>query len=154
MSAFPGDGRSYIAAHLAVALAEKGPALLVAQSADAATLTGRIDARRNGSAGAVPDALKDTARSTDYPGLYFHALQHTGGGLSEIVAQASAAGFHTVVDSPSALTSSNAFLLAREVGNVIYVVTEKVQDLDVHRQIRDQLNRLGVGILGLVLNRG
>lgn len=154
MSAFPRDGRSFVAANLALALAEEGPVMLVEQIAEKMTLSDRLAARRNGSDSTVPGALRNRLLSTDHPGVFLHATPRvrSSGSLAMTVKDAAEAGFFTVVDSPPALTSSSAFLLAREVGQVIYVVTRKVQDVDVHRQVREQLDRLGVEILGLVVN--
>lgn len=156
MSASPGEGRSFVAANLAIALAEETPTMLVELLDEQMPLQERLSARRNGKNPAIPEALRDSVLETDLHNVFLHTLARSAvtDRLSRTADTATEAGFITVVDTPPALTSSNAFLLAREVGHVIYVVKPKPQDMDVHRQIRNQLERLDVRIVGLVINEG
>jgi hypothetical protein len=64
----------------------------------------------------------------------------------------SGSGVYSVVDTPPALSSSEAFALAQQVGRVLYVIRNRGQDMEAHRRVRDHLARLNVEILGLVLN--
>lgn len=154
MSANAGDGRSFVAANLAIALAEETPAMLVEQISDQMPLRERLSARRNGKNATLPEGLRDSVLETDFQNVFLHTPARTAvnGGLSQTAETASGAGFITVVDTPPAAMSSGAFLLAREVGHVIYIVKRKPQDMDVHRQIREQLERLDVKIIGLLIN--
>jgi succinoglycan biosynthesis transport protein ExoP len=156
MSANPREGRSFVAANLAVALAEETPVVLVEQIGEDMPLRERLSARRNGNNVRLPSTLRDSTMETDFKDVFLHTPARTTdtGGLSRMVSEAAGAGFITVVDTPPALTSSSAFLLAREVGHVIYVVKCTPQDLGVHPQIRGQLERLDVKIIGLLVNEG
>lgn len=156
MSARPGDGRSFVAANLAIALAEETPTMLVEQIGDDMPLRERLSGRRNAKNATIPDSLRDSVLETDHRNVFLHTLARSAvsGGLSRITDTADDAGFISVVDTPPAQTSSGAFLLAREVGHVIYVARLEPQDMDVHRQIRNQLERLHVKIIGLLINEG
>ena len=59
-----------------------------------------------------------------------------------------------VVDTPAARTSSESFLIAQRTGNVIYVMPNRRQDMSRHQRLLDNLKRLNVRVLGIVLNDG
>ena len=158
MSAYQGDGRSTVAANLAIALAEHSPVLLVdSETAEQSPLQRLLAPRRPDSAASRPSSLPATTYATDHPGLWLlnGAGPATNGALTRlesIVNEASTDGVITIVDSPPAVTSTTSFVLGREVGQAIYVVRNRVQDMGIHRRIREQLKRLGIEILGLVTN--
>lgn len=160
VSAYPGDGRSLVAANLAIALAEQDRVLLVDGRGEAAGprralsemfLTGsRLN--RDG----LPAALHGVLLETNQPQVYMMPRTEPAlspeGELNGAVEEASAAGMYAVLDSPPALSSSDAFLLAQKVGNVLYVVRRKLGDMEEHRRVKDQLERLGANVLGIVVN--
>ncbi len=157
MSAYPGDGRSLIAANLAIALAERQPTILGDADSRATTPVGSMfKLEGGGRSDGLPDALRQVVQAADRPRLWLTATHqsHVDGanGLQEIIRAASSAAIFTVLDSPPATVSSEAFFLAREVGHVVYVVRRVAQDMEVHRQVREQLRRLDARIIGLVVN--
>ncbi len=166
MSAFPKDGRSLIAANLASALAERGETMLHDGDSRATTPIGTMftwdgvngAAGRQGSRDIVelPEYLRELVQPVNRAQLWLtggrSSYSGKAGRLDEILRTASGAGIVTVVDSPPASVSSAAFSLAQEAGQVVYVVRRVAQDMDIHRQIREQLRRLNVDIVGLVMN--
>ena len=166
MSAYPRDGRSLITANLASALAERGETMVHDGDNCATMPIGRMLAR-NGVNGAsskeggnsivlLPEYLRKIVRPADRSQLWLTGASNSHSPdterLGEIIRSASGAGIITVVDSPPASLSSAAFSLAQEAGQVVYVVRRVVQDMEVHRQAREQLRRLDVDIIGLVMN--
>lgn len=156
ISAFPGDGRSLVAANLAIALAERQPTVLDDADSQATTPLGGMFKQDSGGIDRLPDALRQVARAADRPRLWLTSTRgtHANGtnGVQEIVRAASNAAIFTILDSPPATVSSEAFFLAREVGHVVYVVRRVAQDLEVHRRVQEQLRRLDARIVGLVVN--
>lgn len=155
-SLYPGDGRSLIAANLAIALAAHSPVLLVEE--DVAT---RPDGRRarmlpaegRPPANGAPEWMRGANAATNHSNLYVMSRAGINGtGLRAAVARASDAGMYMIIDSPPMLASSEPFLLAQEAGNALYVVRSKSGDIQAHRRVRDQLDRLHVNLLGLVMN--
>lgn len=159
VSAYPGDGRSSIAANTAVALAEGGDVLLVdSYNTDRSTLREVFAPRRPGNGKSRPQSMPATTYATYHDHVWLlngaGGRPATLGALSAAVQEVSAEGVFTIVDTPPAAMSSAAFSLAREVGQAIYVVRDRKRDINVHRAIRDQLRRLDVDVLGLVVNEG
>lgn len=165
MSAYAEDGRSFVAANLAVAMAERQPTILHDGHSQAASPVGALfkpQSLTSGNGGAsgqpnhLPDTLGDIARPTQASQLWLTGSRHPRPSdtdrLGEIVRTASGAGITTVVDTPPASISSEAFALAQEVGQVVYVVRRRPQDMEIHKRIRDQLERLDTAIVGLVTN--
>lgn len=157
ISPFAGDGRSCVAANLAVTLGETDHTLLVdgLPGDDSSLRAMMMMEHRNGveAPAAVPVGTLSTGHHSVWllPGTVAR-VRHTPGALQEAAAKASAAGIYTIVDTPPAARSSAAFSLAREVGQAIYILGPNAPDMEVHRRIKEQLERLGVRILGLVLN--
>lgn len=157
VSAYPGDGRSSVAANLAVALGDGGPVLLVDSYGTAGgTLREWFSVRGTDYSKHPPEPLPAAAYGTYHDHVWLlNGLGGTPnaiGGLSSAIHQASGGGIFTVVDTPAAAKSSIAFSLAREVGQAIYVVRNRNPDLGIHRGIREQLRRLDVDVIGLVVN--
>jgi Mrp family chromosome partitioning ATPase len=149
----PGDGRSLVAANLAIAMSERHRVLLVEE--DTRTLSGLLSAdivRRNG----IPPELARSVMETSQLGVYVKPRADGAPLVSEelnaTIAAASMDGMFTIIDSPPALRSSDAFLLAQRAGSVLYVVRKDAGPLDVHRQVRKHLELLDAHIIGLVLN--
>lgn len=158
VSAYPEDGRSTVAANLAIALADKSSVLLAdSASSEESSLRRLLVARRPDHARRRPASLPATTYATEHADVWLMngagpASRDAFAELASIAREASNDGVFTIVDSPPALTSSGAFILARDVGQVIYVVRNRIQDLALHRSVREQLQRLDVEILGLVVN--
>jgi Mrp family chromosome partitioning ATPase len=157
MSAFPEEGRTMVAANLALALGEHGRVLLVPESGGR---RGSFPMRAMLSSGTTD--TDDTAthskwstKATGYPNvsiLDWAGSLHASTALLDEVKRANEAGTFVVVDSPPAVNASEAYLLAQQVGNVLYVVPDRVQDMNVHSQIREHLQRLRVRIAGVIIN--
>jgi Mrp family chromosome partitioning ATPase len=166
VSANPGDGRSLVAANLAMALAERQGTILHDGHARAALPVSAMfksvvvsnGAHKNGGnpSGALPAALAEITRPAAGSRLWLTNARSPqpleSARLGEVVRTASSAGIVTVVDSPPARLSSEAFALAQEVGQVVYVVRRVAQDMDMHRQIKEQLQRLNADVVALVVN--
>ena len=147
------DGRSLVAVNLALALAARQRVLLVEE--DSRTLSGLLSRSivpRNG----IPPELARTVIETSHPGVYVRPRADgaplVNEDLSRAIGMADRDGMLTIVDSPPALRSSDAFLLAQQVGSVLYVVRKDAAAMDVHRQIRKHIEILGARVIGLVLN--
>ena len=147
------DGRSLVAANLAIALSERNRVLLVEE--DSRTLSGLLShsmVPRNG----IPPELSRAVIETSQPGVYVKPRADGAPLINEdLLATMSAAshdGMFTIIDSPPALQSSDAFLLARVAGNVLYVVRKDAAPIEVHRQVRKHIRLLDAQIIGLVLN--
>lgn len=160
MSPYPGDGRSSIAANLAIALSEHSRVLLVdSQGDEEGSLSYLLGNGRSKNGNEGPNGLPPTAQVTDVPNVWlmpggaFRAA-HAPLSLQSLLSDVSDDGIISIVDTPPAAKVSAAFLLAREVGQAIYVVRDRQEDMGVHRGIREQLKRLSVEILGLVTNEG
>jgi Mrp family chromosome partitioning ATPase len=151
------DGRTSVATRLASATAQRGPTLLVASPGRAdAEYSSLIRWSRNGDMDEVPEHLRHATATTEHKGLWLVApqplsLMRSPSALASFVADATDAGFTTIFDSPPATLASCAFELAHEVGQALYVVRD-VGDLEVHRRIYEQLHRLDVKVIGLVVN--
>lgn len=154
-SAYPQEGRSLVAANLAVAMTGLYPQVLLIDG----------DGRRPGllellgpgesadQAGALPWEAAGLSRPTEVPGLWLLPRQRREV-IAAAIAQAPAEGVALVVDSPPCLTSSEPFYLAPLVGGVLYVIRRRGQDIAPHQQVRAQMDRLGARLLGTLLNEG
>lgn len=165
MSARSGDGRTTVATHLAMALADYNQTVLARSvGVEAARdVVPKVYSNGNGSSAnsASPFTMHQWLRlRPDVETADLHT-QHEVADLvgascndfPEVMEAASRAGIYSVVDTPPATSSSDAFLLASQVRQVLYVVRERrSQDMDIHREVRAHLARLGVGILGVVIN--
>jgi Mrp family chromosome partitioning ATPase len=170
MSVLPGDGRSTVAANLAIALAQfAGEVLLVDGANDGSSgLSGLLpDVSVPRSTAHLPEAIREQALATSHPGVWLMPLSgpplpngsdstslpaSSAGGHVRVLEEAGRWSMLTVIDSPACLTSSEGFFLARWAGNVLFVVRGPVTDLKVHQQAIDQLQRFSVRVLGTVFN--
>ena len=106
--------------------------------------------------GGLPRAADKFVVSTNHSRVWLAPLNSNAllrdAKFSKIVTEATGSGIVTIVDTPAASMSTDAFLIAQRVGHALYVVRHQSQDLEVHRQVREQLERLNVRILGIVVN--
>ncbi len=166
MSAFPRDGRTTVAVNLAVSLAEH--AQVVLYDCD------EVSARSTGSAVALEAATGygadhvsrlralDTSQEDEAEasakqdnGLWFAdpvTASRSGRDNLEGIEHLSNLGVYSVFDLPPASASANAFTLAQKAGTAIYVIRQRPQDMNVHLGVREHLARLGVDLIGLVVN--
>lgn len=153
-SAHHGDGRTVVAANLAIALAERQRVLLVEEHRRALSdmLLSDLDVKRNG----IPAHLRASVVETSEANVYIMASteqpMQQSGRLAETIDMANDAGMVAVIDSPPAEYSSDAFLLAKYAGNVLYVVRTGDIDLEEQARIKNQFERLGARFVGIVLN--
>lgn len=160
MSGYAKEGRSLVAANLALALAEEQRVLLVDERRRAFAGPGSLTDlfRPGGENGAqrIPGEMRRSIVESAHPGVFIMPrLVDTGGPDDDVdaaIAQASDAGMYTIIDTPPALTTTAAFEEARIAGNVLYVVRDATTDLEAHRRVREQLERLNVNVLGILLN--
>ena len=157
MSASPRDGRSLVAANLAIALAEESKVLLIdGDRRGGLPLAELVPPSGGGLAAELPEILRGRAAATGQPRVWLMELRSlavdSGEYIQKMIEAASRAGLFVIVDSPPAQLSSEAFALASNVGQVLYVVRRRVQDMEVHGEIKEHLDRLNARILGIVLN--
>jgi Mrp family chromosome partitioning ATPase len=154
VSANAGDGRSLVAANLAIALSEQHRVLLVEE--DERTLSRLFLSGNRLQRNGIPASLRRSVLETNQTGIYIRpgteGLQLLHHDLASTIDVASADGMYTIIDSPPASQSSDAFLLAQRARNVLYVVRKDTASMEMQRQIRKHLERLNANIIGLVLN--
>ena len=166
MSAFPRDGRTTVAVNLAVALAEHAQVVLYdrdevsarsvgrAVALEAATGYGADHVSRLGASdtlreGEVEVSAKQGSRVWVADPV---AASRNGRDDLEGIEHLSNLGVYSVFDLPPAAASANAFTLAQKAGTAIYVIRQRPQDMNVHLGVREHLARLGVDLIGLVVN--
>ncbi len=154
-----GEGRTSIAASLALMMAENNNSMLVEAGPEEDLHLRHLLRMESRNGADLPSAIPVEAQTTGLRGVWLlpsglSRLNHDVSALKSLLADASQNGVYTIVDTPPAAASSGAFILAREVGQAIYVVHKKSQNLAVHRQVKEQLDRLGVRLLGLITNEG
>lgn len=162
LSAFPGDGRSTVAANLAIATGEHSRVLLADFRPDALRDPGWLHGAitngngRNSDGGyGLLDTMPGPLLGTGHPQVWFMDPGEqvlTGGRLNDTILAAGEHGMITVIDTPPATETSDAYRLAEQAGKVLYVIRAKPQDMAVHRGVRDTLARLGADVIGLVVN--
>jgi Mrp family chromosome partitioning ATPase len=154
VSPSPGDGRSLVAANLAIALAEEHRVLLIDE--ERRTLSGLFLSGETMRRDGIPPSLRRSVLETNQAGIYIkpgtEGETHVQYNLVKTIDVAEADGMYTIIDSPPASQSSEAFWLAQRAGSVLYVVRKDAVPMDVHREIRKHLERLNAKIIGLVLN--
>jgi len=161
LSAWPADGRSLAAAALARALAELTPPVLLVDADPAGSgINGSMPPLR---AKKRPDefaieaggdlSLKQLQRLVpEKNGLTTQAqfLAEVQGAIE----QALRSQMTVVVDTPACTSSSVAFHIAACATGVLYVARNGSRDQGIHRDIRAQLDLLGVRVLGVAFNEG
>lgn len=161
----PGDGKSTVAANLALALARSGrrvvlvdgdlrrPCLLEAlQPPQPFGLSDHL-------VGEV--GLEDVVQPTSYPMLHFVPAGRTAPNPAELLGSDRMRQFLAqmrerfdvvVLDSPPALAVTDAAVLARQCDGVVLVVNPQTTHRDAAVRARRQLESLGAKVLGFVFN--
>jgi hypothetical protein len=158
MSGYAKDGRSVVAANLALALAEQHDVLLIDERRRAFAGGGSLtEIFRSGAVPKdtmIPGDLQRSIVSTTHPRISImpRIVDAAGDDVEAAIGRASDAGVYTIIDTPPALTASDAFAEAQMAGNALYVVRGATTDLEAHRRVREQLERLNVNILGILVN--
>lgn len=156
ISAYPGDGRSLIAANLAWALAAHGRVLVFDGDRLGDNPIGEFMGAPADPSRKLPRGVRAAYTSNGHQDEWLDAgedaMIRSSTDLAEVVGAASAGGTTCIVDTPPAVASSEAFELAQKASHAIYVVRDKVQDMEVHREIHKTLERLDVNLLGIVQN--
>lgn len=161
MSAYPGDGRTTVAASLGTALVEAGGRVVIVEG----------DGRRPGlerrfarsGAAAAREAKGDRADATtlrvaDIPGLelVLPARQKgspvTADALKRLLPGLQPTADFVIIDSPPCLAYSDAYHFAPLVDGIVYVVRKRSQGVADQRKVQAQLERLGAKVLGVVFN--
>lgn len=154
-SAYPGDGRTLIAATLATALVDLGLRVTVV----AATQSGTALANQL-LAGADPDTLTPAgdgsiaaaAGLTLVPEatlpIHYPDPEEMGLLLQRLRSQADV----VLLDSVACLSAPDAYILAPLVDAVIYVVRRRQQDVVAQRSVIARLTRFGARLAGTLYN--
>lgn len=160
-SGLPGDGRTTVAANLALALAS-APTWVALVDGDArgrAGLGALFENRRPGH-----DQVQSVAAGfrtysvDDTPGLTLVLPQApldpqaAAAQVGPVITSLGAAVEFAIIDSPPCGQSAGGFLLSTSVDAVLYVVRRRNQDVDAQRRIQQQFRQLGAYELGIVFN--
>lgn len=148
------DGRSLVAKNLSLALTAHSDVALVGNT----SLSGahrqllepfeRVDGDRA--------LLPKSATAGDLHGLWLipwtSSVAPRADRLAAITDGAREEGKFLIVDTPAGDQSSDAYLLAQRCGNALYVIRHGETDMEPHRRAMEQLARLNVRVIGIVLN--
>jgi len=140
VSAQDRDGRSFTAGLLALALFEIAPPVLLVDG-DPLGAGGLHRFLTSGKLRLAEPGRAGTGTQTEFVAQ-----------TRRVMAEAEAAGFTVVVDTPACTRSSVAFSLANAVGGVLYVARRRAQDPAVHHDVRAQLDLLDAKVLGVVFH--
>jgi protein-tyrosine kinase len=159
MSGYAGDGRSLVAANLALALVEQHPVLLVDDRGHASgghgSLAERFSAIRGDGFDRLPNEMRRTLGETLHRRVRVVGRPEEGAEPDELdttIASASDAGMYTIIDTSPALSTSASYQDARLAGNALYVIRGTTTDVEALRRVREQLERLNVNIIGVLVN--
>lgn len=169
MSAYPRDGRTTTVLNLGIALAERGnKVLLVDADLRNPALRQRADVEAGKTLqeylanGGAPSTLNEPAGvPTSVEGMRILSAELVPRGqpvpalspLINLLSEEDEADY-IIMDSPPCLQYADALELAPLVDGVLYVVRRRRQEGKAQRDVRAQLDRMGVNLLGLVFNRG
>jgi Mrp family chromosome partitioning ATPase len=137
-SARPSEGRSTISLNLGVALARHSEVVLVGPRWDEPE---------------VEQALLGPSKPNHR--LFLLSENRVLSAPAEALladAQGGSEAGYVIVDAPAAEASSDAYLVAQRAKNVLYVLPGGTTELDAHRRHIEQLRRLRVNVLGIVVN--
>jgi capsular exopolysaccharide synthesis family protein len=165
-SVAPGEGKSTIAAQLAIATAQAGvPTLLVdgdMRRCRIAPLFGRLSRPGLSDVLAGSKALEDVVQGTGTPGLSLLAAGHVdldptallhSPRFRTLVSTMRDRFQHVIIDSPPILGLADSLLLAPACDTVLLIAeSEKTKASAVHRA-RLAIERAGGNVVGLVLNK-
>ena len=161
LSAWPADGRSLAAAALARALAELMPPVLLVDADPAGSgINGSMPplrAKRRRDEPPIEAAGELSPRQLQRLVPEKNGLKTQAQFLAEVqgaIEQALQSHMTVVVDTPACTSSSVAFYIATGATGVLYVARNRIRDDGIHRDIRAQLDLLGVRVLGVVFNEG
>jgi Mrp family chromosome partitioning ATPase len=144
MSERRGEGRTVVAANLALAMAAERRRVVV------------VDAHR-GAAGVaklleLPNAGPGIQGVPDAPYVAVATLDSAGSNALPLLEAVRAVSDVTVIDAPPNVGHADAFLLAANVDGIVLVVRRREQDLAAQRRTHDLLARLGTPIVAVVFN--
>jgi Mrp family chromosome partitioning ATPase len=150
-----GDGRTLVAVELARALAAHTDVLLIDGQRNSGGMHESLLISGPSHGGQRPKIGVDLM-PTDHRRLWLFSEGSrdvaADTDLPLKIARAAAAGMFVIVDAPASKLSSDAFVMAQRVQNVLYVMRDKPQDMAPHRRAMDHLRRLNTRVLGIVLN--
>lgn len=164
-SSLPGEGKSTIAANLAIALARTDRQVWLCD----------CDLRHSSLSGLFPEAgslglaaflaektgVDSVVRRAEQPGLWFVASGHPvpnpaellgAQRMARLVGEARTRADVVLLDSPAILPVTDAEVIGRQVDGALLVVKVGKTDRRVLAQARQRLERLGVHVVGAVLN--
>jgi capsular exopolysaccharide synthesis family protein len=164
-SAGPEEGKSTVAANLAVVLAQAGSRVLVVDAdlrKPVMHKAFKLENRRGLTNALVEDLdFAELVRSTDLPGLFVltsgpippNPAELLGSARMQRLLPALAAAYDLVlVDTPPVLAVTDAAVLAPLVDGAILVARAGVTRTDLLKEAKEALERTGVRLLGAVLN--
>lgn len=154
--AFPGDGRTSIAAHLGGALTNLGLGVTLVESSPTSTDLLSLATAGSPISGQPLSQLKEPvivgpglrvigsgALPSDYPGRPIMAAL-----LAEFIQGSDI----VILDSPAATLSAAPYVIGCEVNGVLYVVRRRQQDVVAQRSVIARFQRLGAHIIGALFN--
>jgi capsular exopolysaccharide synthesis family protein len=165
-----GDGKSSVAFHLAVSMAEAGYTVILVEAdmrrpgLRRLALPGRVDQITAGLStflSSQPD-MDDVLYETDHPGLLFipaGVLPPAPSTLLDaarsrmLFAEATQRASMVIVDTPPLSVGAEAATLAASADGALMVVDTRISSKAAVRRVRQQLSVVGASLLGVVVNR-
>jgi polysaccharide biosynthesis transport protein len=165
-SATPSDGKTTVAANLAVVMAQSGLGVTIMDADMHRPFLHKLMQRSNrkGMSNLFNQpypALADVVQSTLVAGLEMissgplppNPSELLGSvRMAEILDSIGSEGRMAVIDSPPVLSVTDAVLLAAQVDGVVLVVKPGNTNMQALRQSIEQLRRVGANLIGVVLN--
>lgn len=165
-SAGPGEGKTTVAANLAVAVAQSGRRVIV-MGADLRkpTIHSALDvSNRVGVTNVLTGHIRwqEAIQETDTDGLHVLAAGPVPPNpaellasqrMSDLLSELKEAYDIVIIDAPPVIAVTDAGVLSRVVDGVLMVVSVGITPRDVARVAKEQLQQVGARILGVVVNR-
>ncbi|PYM53573.1 MAG: hypothetical protein DMD79_26185, partial [Candidatus Rokuibacteriota bacterium] len=165
-SAEPGEGKSFVAVNLAVALAGTGEPVLLIDADFRRPSCHQVFDLNLPKVGLSSILYRDqpwdgSIVATSVPNLAFlpagpmppdPAALLSSERARELLAALRERYAWIIVDSPPVLAASDACALARQVEGVLLVVRANATPIEAAQLVRDRLERLGANVVGVVLN--
>lgn len=164
-SAHPGEGKSTMAANLAIALAQNGSSVtLVSADLRRPTLERLFAVESKSGLSNVLGGLDETIPllDTGVPNLKLIPAGRTPKNPSELlgvalfeamIAELRQQTSFVIIDTPPVLSVADALVIGRQVDGLLIVVDSRATDVDDVLQVRVEADRSGTVLLGGVLNR-
>lgn len=150
----PRDGRSLIATNLSLALTAHSDVVLVGNSSLSGVHKQLLEPfeMAEGNRALIPKRATSNTPHRLWLLPWTSSAATRAERITSATHDAKQDGRFLIVDAPAAEDSTDAFLLAQKCSNVLYVMRKDALDVEPHRRALEQLERLNVRVVGIVLN--